>query len=227
MAVIVCPFCQHENTSGTRFCAECGCSIHLKVCAKCGKISEVDAEVCASCGEAFPKIALVPKMTGKTGESVPTPAKRESGATGAGAAPSRTAAWPLVAIAIVAGGLPLLWANRAQLPTPKTWQIGSPEATKPPEPVLAPQLVPAAPSPPPPPASSPVRSEHDSVKPAGSAAPDDRVPSQKPRQTAGQASKEPTKAPRPPKKKAFAEPATPCTEAAVALGLCKSVKQGK
>ncbi|MBK7767748.1 MAG: zinc ribbon domain-containing protein [Sulfuritalea sp.] len=127
MLATKCSFCQHENSPGSRFCAKCGSPMHLKICPnpQCGKVSDVTAEVCESCGQAFPKIALAPVRAEAPADSKqpatpPAPAR---------AGKSRMPAWPLVMMAIVAGGLPLLWANRAQLPTPKTWQV-DPDAQK-------------------------------------------------------------------------------------------------
>jgi hypothetical protein len=141
-------------------------------------------------------------------------------------------------VAIIAGGLPLLWANRASLPTPKPWQAGAPEAPKvegapPPVATIKPPIVPElAPTPAPtrapaaadsasPSAPAPVPApgsgaDQHSSPPAG--ADITKKGPEAPRQT-GETAKEPVKkvakTPSPKKKET-----RPCTEAMAALGLC-------
>lgn len=136
MFAVQCSFCQHENTPGARFCTECGSPLHLKVCPneQCGKVSDVNAIRCEHCGTPFPKIALVePGTTGEAQRSISQsqPASTTGLETKADKK-SGMSAWPLIVVAIVAGGLPLLWINRAALPTPKTWQATA-EAERPAE----------------------------------------------------------------------------------------------
>lgn len=216
-----CTFCQHENTPGARFCAECGSPLHLKVCAnpQCGKVSEVSATICETCGQPFPRIDLVAPGTG----DVPPAA----GAAVAHSAPDltpppasattekpRTALWPLIAVAIAAGALPLLWANRAYIPAPKSGPFSNPEITKPaPSPTAAaPAPAPVVPTSPPaadPPATPPTVATASELDPA----------------SPGPAAKAGSKPERPPAKK----PAAPreCTEALAALGLCTPKQAGK
>ena len=202
--------------------------MHLKVCPnpRCGKVSEVSAAVCESCGEAFPKIALVSAGTAST--EAPAGSQAQGNApTTAGENKPRMPAWPLVMMAFVAGGLPLLWANRAQLPTPKTWQVSTPDASKAsgapqpsssqtPPPTESAQTPAAAAAPvPPTPAQATAPSEVDSRRPAPDADTADDAKSRAHQQATGEPAKRTVR--KSPKKK---EPPRPCTEAVAALGLC-------
>lgn len=220
MLATKCSFCQHENLPGSRFCMKCGSPMHLKVCPnpQCGKVSDVTAEVCESCGQAFPKIALAPVRAEAPADSKPPATPPPPAAAGK----SRMPAWPLVMMAIVAGGLPLLWANRAQLPTPKTWQV-DPDAPKtrvavPPAgsaqkpPAVAANVAP--PSPPPASVETAAPSKTD-PSPAANAATAGDTKSQAHQPANGKAAKKTTK-----KSRKKAEPPRPCTEAVAALGLC-------
>ncbi len=239
MPVIICQFCQHENKSGTRFCTECGCSIHLKICPNpdCGKISNVEAIVCESCGQTFPKVAHVPTDTSTTtrpDESV----KSAENPGGGGKDKPRTAAWPLIMMAIVAGGLPLLWANRSQLPTPNTWKINASDSAKAggaapaPGPVnskpslsISPPVIPIAPvTPPSPPPSVPGSTVVGSDTPAVTSDSEKRsAPTTKNPPAKVSTAKKVAKSPRP----KTAEPPPPCTEATAALGLCNPKQSTK
>lgn len=236
MPAIICPFCQHQNKSGTRFCSNCGCSIHLTICPnpECGKISEVGAAKCAHCGQAFPNAG---DSTEETAGAAASNSDQKGGGESATAEKekSRMAAWPLIMMAIVAGGLPLLWANRALLPTPDTWKSSASEAAKPtkvvpptiplkaaPEsPALAPQTIPTnsvtsptAGTVPPSDAGS-SKSSSSTAKPKNTA-----KASRNPTPKTGNTSKKDTKTQAP-------EKPAPCTEATVALGLCDAKRAGK
>lgn len=212
-----CSFCQHENAPGARFCAECGSPMHLKVCPNpaCGKVSDVGAAVCETCGQAFPP--LTSAAAASKDSAAPIPAAEPANETPAAVKPpTRTAAWPLIMMAVVAGGIPLLWANRAQLPTPKTWQLNTPDAptagaaapTPPPAApaadVPAPAPAQVAPAPPPEPVSAAVASAAQQTD-ATKVAPGGETPPKKSK----------------PRRKAVKKEAQPtCTEAAAALNLC-------
>lgn len=235
MLATSCSFCQYENVSGSRFCAKCGSPMHLKVCPnpRCGKVSDVSAAVCESCGQEFPHIAVATPGVDVPAESKPP----ENAPTATVETKSRMPAWPLVIMAIVAGGLPLLWANRTQLPTPKPWQGATPEPSKSAvaTPPAATPTPPAASTPTPPPAAldvvppappEPVKtatsSSADTASPAAAAtAAADADAKNHPRpRTTGKAAKRSSK--RSSKK---AEPPRPCTEAVAALGLCDHPEQ--
>lgn len=237
MFAVQCSFCQHENTPGARFCAECGSPLHLRVCPnpKCGKVSDVNAAQCEFCGTPFPKIPLA---EAGGGAATPPSSDRDQveplGEDKPGTAEkSPTAAWPLIAVAIVAGGLPLLWFNRASLPTPRTWQ-NSPEVERliaPP--VLPPAVTPAASptaSPPPqgaesltlPPLSAPIQppaaeksesvAAENNTQPATAEAKPPRQEKPKARRDAGDNSR--------PAEPAEAQPT--CSDATAAPGPCEA-----
>jgi hypothetical protein len=233
MPAIICPFCQHQNKSGTRFCSNCGCSIHLTICPnpECGKISEVGAAKCAHCGQPFPNAGETADTAASNGDH-----KGDGASAMAESEKTRTTAWPLIMMAIVAGGLPLLWANRALLPTPETWKSSASEAAKPTQ--VVPPTLPLKAAPPPP-ALAPQVVSTDSVAatspaaavPSGDAAsskssagPDNAKSTAKekknPGAKAGNASRKTGKTPAP-------EQPPPCTEATVALGLCDAKRAGK
>lgn len=232
MPVIICQFCQHENKSGTRFCAECGCSIHLKICPNpdCGKISNVEATVCESCGQTFPKMPLVPfetRSSVRSDESL----RHDENSGGISKDRPRSSAWPLIMMAIVAGGLPLLWANRSQLPTPSTWKMNAPDSAKsggagpvsgsvnsPPSVTIAPPVIPMPPVNTAPSAIStpaPTVTVTDTQAAVQGAVKDKASVAGNPPEK-GNTQKKATKTSRAKTK----EPTPPCTEATAALGLC-------
>jgi cytoskeletal protein RodZ len=243
MFAVQCSFCQHENVPGARFCAECGSPLHLKVCPnpQCGKVSDVDATRCENCGTPFPKIALA--QPGAASDAAPSGSDGGSPAAVAGHNASTgskpgMSAWPLIIVALVAGGLPLLWVNRSLLPAPKTWQPQS-EAAKPanpPVPAAAPvapkraPAVQAAISPPPPAPAQTAPAE--TAAPTEPAKPAAVAESPAKEAEARPASREKTKAKRKAKEEKPAAAAAesqqprPCTEAVAALGLCDP-KQAK
>jgi hypothetical protein len=210
-----CSFCQHDNTPGARFCADCGSPLHLQVCASCGKVSDVSAKACEFCQAVFPiqelspAEATPPDLTGRSRPTAVDPSR-----------PQRMNALPLVIVAIVAGGLPLLWFSRDRIPMPKAWQTKAPDTIPAPavgaaKSVAAPQsttvakpvavtVVPVAPVTPvvPTPVAPPAVAPAPAVSATVTAEP-------KPVPTAV-----------PPKPTKSAPPAEKCTEAVAALGLC-------
>lgn len=222
--------------------------MHLKICPnpQCGKISDVGVAVCEHCGETFPKVAVAPETATVTPAASPAPASPAPGSVAGPAVKdkSRTAAWPLIMVAIVAGGLPLLWANRAHLPTPKPWQAGTPEATKVEGPVLVPIVKvqpPVAPAPAPTstpapgdatvpsspaPAQAPAAGNADQGSPKPDPVDSAKKDPDAPQQTGGttkEIAKKVARTPSPKKK----EPPRPCTEATAALGLCDPKRSGQ
>lgn len=261
MFAVQCSFCQHENVPGARFCAECGSPLHLRVCPnpKCGKVSDVNAAQCEFCGTSFPKIPLAEPGSGIATSSPAEQGQVDPVGTGkSGSAPKPSiSAWPLIAVAIVAGGLPLLWFNRASLPTPRTWQT-SPEVERliaPPvlPPATAPQAIERpeaslqAPSVPPaqssqssetlvlPPLSAPIQQAPQTDKGQSSTAgtPATASAAARVKEGADQDKVKQEAGSKKPMRVADktsdepAQPSPPCTEAAAALGLCDAKHTAK
>lgn len=232
--------------------------MHLKICPnpQCGKISDVGVAVCEHCGQAFPKVPVAPETATAAPAASLAPGNVAGNVAGSAATEKpRTAAWPLIMVAVVAGGLPLLWANRASLPTPKTWQVSSQDATKiegaAPAPIgkMKPPVVPElAPAPTSAPTQAPTQAP--SQAPADSAVPSSPAPAQAPAagnvdqgspqhdpvdsgkkdpaasQQSGDSTKEiAKKVAKPPTPKK--QEARPCTEATAALGLCDPKRPGQ
>jgi hypothetical protein len=236
MFAIDCPYCKFKNTPGARFCAECGAPLHLRPCPKCGKVDDVTAKTCGSCGSVMPPLALAEYGASPAGAeesaSVPPPAAVVQ-PPAADDKQIQIRPLPLILVAIFAGGLPLAWMNRAHLPLPKAWQIGGsnaagsavapPEAPTPPAPAVA------VPPPPPPVAAPTVVPEPVVETPAVAPEKKDVVAKSKP--AAKPAAEREQR--RPPKEAADkAAPAAsaaprPCTEGVAALGLCDPKRDGK
>ena len=248
-----CSFCQFDNVPGARFCAECGSPLHLKVCPGCGKVSDVTAQTCEHCRAPFPRIELAPVQSA----AQPAPAPAPQQASPPTAAPVRQTAipqapspnevapaagmraWPLIMVALVAGGLPLLWFNRASLPEPKTFTpppVGAPTISLPPS---APAVQPPVQQPSGSSASSQVAAPATQPVPTAQAGPPSDTPV-----SAGQPGATATLAPAqrtPPKAKAPERVLRPspapakkvepqvreCTEAVAAVGLCDPKKPAR
>ena len=50
----MCPFCDHRNPAGAKFCNECAAPLHLKPCSQCHAINDHAATNCYKCGAACP-----------------------------------------------------------------------------------------------------------------------------------------------------------------------------
>lgn len=126
MSAIECPFCQHRNAADTRFCVACGSSLHLRFCPHCGKINEILASHCEFCGASFAPAKPPDLSPASFSESAPnTLEPRQEPPRDVHYLPlprQRIPAWPLIAIAVVAGSLPLLWVFRDRLPPPQPWR---------------------------------------------------------------------------------------------------------
>lgn len=226
-----CPSCQHQNAPGERFCAVCGVPLHLKPCPACGKVDEAGAKICSSCGADFPSLtpdqfSLADEVSEAPADSAGGQARPEAVESAVHEAPANRA-WPLIIVALVAGGIPFLWMYRANMPMPKAWQVQAPAAGG------AAISSPAAPLPVPPPASSadpklqasvaePVREEPAAAPETGKQGPEPAkaVPPRPPANNARPVAKPVAKvAPA----GAAKTPARPCTEALAALGLCEPI----
>lgn len=227
MFAIKCPSCQHDNTPGEQFCAVCGVPLHLKPCPKCGVVDHVTAKVCSACGTTFPPIELAQSS------AAVDPGAPQNGVAAPRASNRLTAnrAWPLILVAVAAGGIPLLWMYRANMPMPKAWQLQSPSAagsTVAPAPPT--RIVPATPVAAPAQAQDPAATSAD--QPAAGRDADEAVkPEPSPKKTAAAQSRrtkahahraQPASSQDAVESDAAAREAAPraCTEAVAALGLC-------
>src|SRR5438093_11557355 len=54
MASAPCPFCEHSNTVGAKFCNDCGTPLHPEPCSQCGAVSHRASKHCTRCGAELP-----------------------------------------------------------------------------------------------------------------------------------------------------------------------------
>ena len=52
-----CPFCNHANPAGAKYCNDCGSPLHLKPCNHCEAINDQVASNCYRCGTEFPVLS--------------------------------------------------------------------------------------------------------------------------------------------------------------------------
>lgn len=187
MLAIQCPSCQHRNTPGESFCAFCGVPLNLKPCPNCGKVDLVTTKTCSGCGAVFPPISLA-QGNEVSQEQAPSedaegeidlPSRRRPIYANTVPAPQPASevppsrAFPLILVAIVAGGIPLLWMNRDRMPLPKAWRVQSGQTesapnTQPPS-QLSPSATPSQPhqAAPAPPHTVPSQSPQEQAKGSG------------------------------------------------------------
>ncbi len=78
MVLSTCRFCEHSNPAESKFCSECGGSLSLLPCPRCGAISDIAAGTCYQCGSQLPgrgTDTLAPPLTA-TAVAVPSPRRR-------------------------------------------------------------------------------------------------------------------------------------------------------
>jgi hypothetical protein len=155
MLIAHCPNCQHDNKSGERYCVSCGVSLDLKPCPKCGKLESVRATICTGCNTGFASA-----FSGGSGDDAPAATAPAGGMR----------AVPLIVIALAAGGIPMMWLYRHEMPVPKAWQVAPP--------ALAPASITAT-APAPAPAPEPVATAATPSVPAAQA-PEQDVAAAKP-----------------------------------------------
>jgi double zinc ribbon protein len=56
-----CPFCNHANPAGAKYCNDCGSPLHLKPCNQCEAINDQVASNCYLCGTEFPVLSTAPE----------------------------------------------------------------------------------------------------------------------------------------------------------------------
>ena len=200
-----CPSCDFKNKPGSQFCDECGVALNLRPCPACGKVDDVTAVKCSGCGVKMPPLVVI-RQDGSD-EKPATPDK-----PGASAKPIGIRAGPMILVAIVAGGLPFFWMNRAYLPLPNAWQFKGPDAKV---------VIPATEVIPPVPALRVVTEPEKPVAPphlsATASAPGEPAKTEE----------APTQHPPPAKKSHAKNAAHRCTEGVAALGLCDPARKHK
>ena len=50
---LLCPFCDHRNPAGAKFCNDCASPLHLKPCKHCDAVNHASATACYKCGAAY------------------------------------------------------------------------------------------------------------------------------------------------------------------------------
>jgi hypothetical protein len=74
MSLFHCPFCEHDNPAGARFCNECGSPLYLKPCPQCEAVNDSAALQCFQCRATLPKddaereatVAAMPELSSAT-----------------------------------------------------------------------------------------------------------------------------------------------------------------
>ena len=59
----VCPFCDHRNPIGAKFCNDCCSPLNLKPCNQCGAVNHQAATNCYKCGAECPALLTTPEAT--------------------------------------------------------------------------------------------------------------------------------------------------------------------
>jgi hypothetical protein len=120
----VCPFCDHHNRVGAKFCNDCGSPLHLKPCNQCDAINHQAATNCYKCGAECPALFTTPEATPELPAADPTtPAWATPGDVGVAATVTQPlfaggalqAGWRLAAIAtiVIAGAYATYRINAA------------------------------------------------------------------------------------------------------------------
>jgi ribosomal protein L40E len=71
---LVCPFCDHRNSAGAKFCSDCGSPLHLKPCNQCDAVNSRAATNCYKCGAKCPALFTTPEAAPVLPAADPTPA---------------------------------------------------------------------------------------------------------------------------------------------------------
>jgi ribosomal protein L40E len=128
----VCPFCDHHNPAGAKFCNDCGSPLHLKPCNQCDAVNHQAATNCYKCGAECPALFTTPEATPVLPAADPTAAWATPGDVGVAAtvtqppfaAGALRAEWRLAAIAtmLIAG---VYAAYRINAATPDAMEVAS------------------------------------------------------------------------------------------------------
>jgi hypothetical protein len=69
----MCPFCDHRNPAGARFCNDCASPLQLKPCKQCDAVNDQAATNCYNCGAAYPALIGTPDATPVSPAADPAP----------------------------------------------------------------------------------------------------------------------------------------------------------
>ena len=76
----LCPFCDHRNPAGAKFCNDCASPLHLKPCKHCDAVNHASATACYKCGAAYSALLQAePAFAWRASE--PEPSAEAVGAT--------------------------------------------------------------------------------------------------------------------------------------------------
>jgi hypothetical protein len=75
----MCPFCDHRNPTGARFCNDCASPLQLKPCKHCDAVNDQAATNCYNCGAAYPASFTAPDLTPVGPAADPAPAAATPG----------------------------------------------------------------------------------------------------------------------------------------------------
>lgn len=78
MRPLDCPFCEHQNPAGAKFCNDCGSPLHLTPCEQCGAVNNLTDPHCWRCGGLLlPLHAPAPTFQGAPEPGTPEPRSPE------------------------------------------------------------------------------------------------------------------------------------------------------
>jgi ribosomal protein L40E len=121
----MCPFCDHRNPVGAKFCNDCGSPLGLKPCNQCHAVNPQAATDCYKCGAEYPALFTTPEATLALPAADPAPAWATPGDVGVAATEVLRAGWRLAAIAtiLIAG---VYAAYRINATVPDVMEVASP-----------------------------------------------------------------------------------------------------
>jgi len=88
----MCPFCDHRNPPGAKFCNDCAAPLHLKPCNQCNGVNDKAASHCYKCGAAYP----APSSTSEGMQALPPADLAPARAAPADADGTATATQPVI-----------------------------------------------------------------------------------------------------------------------------------
>ena len=126
----VCPFCDHHNPAGAKFCNDCSSPLYLKPCNQCDAVNHQAATNCYKCGAEFPALFTTLEATPVLpAADVTTPAPGDVGVAASVTQPlfaagALRAGWRLAGIAtiLIAGAYATYRINSA---TPDAMGVAS------------------------------------------------------------------------------------------------------